>query len=90
MANRVGTLEEQREIYQRGHLSYVVKIVGLFVKDFLVVELITMALIKLGVVKAFGISILLGEAAFFILLGIIYSEFGWYRLKKQFGMPKRS
>ncbi|HTF64157.1 MAG TPA: hypothetical protein VK638_15855 [Edaphobacter sp.] len=90
MAKRIETLEEQREIYQRGYFSYAVTIVGLFVKDFLVVELITMVLIKLGKVKAFGVSILLGEAAFFVLLGIIYSEFGWRRLKKKLGMPKRS
>lgn len=64
------------------------KIVGIFVKDFLIVELATMILIKLGKVKAFGISILLGEAAFFVLLGIIYSEFGWRRLRRQSRRPK--
>jgi hypothetical protein len=90
VAKRIETFDDWRKIYKRGHFSYVVKIVGLFVKDFLVVELVTMILIKLGIVKAFGVSILLGEAAFFILLGISYGEFSWRRLMKRFGIPKHS
>lgn len=84
---RVTTLEEWRKTYKRGHLAFVVNYTKIFLRDYLFLALVILALIKFGILKAYGTRVMICEGAGFILLGAGLGELQWFLYKQGFGVP---
>jgi hypothetical protein len=84
---KVTTLEEWRKVYKRGHLAFVVNYTKIFVRDYLFLAFVLLALIKFGIIKAYGTPVMIGQGAAFILLGVGLGELQWFLYKRAFGVP---
>lgn len=64
-----------KEIYRSGHLAYIWRIIRVFLNDFILLEVATLILIKIGITRAYGVPMMLCEALCFVFLGIGYAEY---------------
>jgi hypothetical protein len=82
---RVTTLDEWKLVYKRGHLAFVVNYTKIFLRDSLFLAFVLLALIRLGIIKAFSTAVMIGQGVAFILLGVGLGELQWFLYKKAFG-----
>lgn len=87
MKTKIESFEEWVGVYRQGHIAYLARFSGIFLRDFVFLTMIVMVLIKLGVIKAFSLSIVLKSAAIFFVLGVGLGELSWFLLKQRFGIP---
>jgi hypothetical protein len=62
-----------------GHIRFVFYVTRLFLRDFLIVEIATLTLMAIGILKPYAFPIW-SEALFFLTLAISTAEFLWFRM----------
>jgi hypothetical protein len=84
---RATTPEQWKEIYRRGHIVFVMRYIKTFLRDYLVLAIVLLVMIKIGVIKAYGVPLMICEGVAFILLGAGLGELQWFLYKERFGIP---
>ena len=77
------TQKQWEETRSLGHARFVLYVLRLFLRDFLVIEIVTLLLMAFGWIRAYALPIW-SELIFFFLIGIGTAEYLWFRMKSKY------